>query len=402
MHALEPELYPDRHTLDTLRREFDYPQSQLGAAYAQLSEQIGVPVSHVLLVPWLKTGGSDLTAINYAKALHDWKLADRILVIATEATDSPWASRLPPYVHFLEFGRQFAGLDYTQRELLLVRFLLQVQPRTIHNINSCLGYSVYVKHANALADRSRLYAHVFCDDVSPEGRDAGHNRYDLPKCIQHLTAVIADNRTELGKLAETFAFDPAKLLTHYQPIDLAPLDRRAISDRLDVLWAGRLDRQKRPDLLMQVAQACHDLPITFHVFGGSVIECERVAPPVGPNVRFYGPFDGFSSLPLERFDAFLYTSQWDGLPNVLLEAGASGLPIIASNVGGVAELVHDGETGLLASPYDDPEAISPRFAEPLDWPGQCRAVAWPDVAVARPTALVGSVRRRSAEDSRLR
>lgn len=39
-----------------------------------------------------------------------------------------------------------------------------------------------------------------------------------------------------------------------------------------------------------------------------------------------------------------------------LEAGASGLPIIASDVGGVAELIHHGETGFLASPYDDPKA----------------------------------------------
>ena len=85
------------------------------------------------------------------------------------------------------------------------------------------------------------------------------------------------------------------------------------------------------------------------------MERKQVVPPAGPNIRFHGPFDGFSSLPLQQFDAFLYTSQWDGLPNILLEAGASGLPIIASDVGGVAELIHHGETGFLASPYDDPE-----------------------------------------------
>jgi glycosyltransferase involved in cell wall biosynthesis len=355
MHALEPQLYPDRRTLDAMQWTSHIPESKWGAAYLKLAEQIDAPISHVLLTPWLKTGGADRTVINYAKALDDAKLADRVLVIATESTDSPWARRLPPSVQFLDFGRQCAHLDARQQELLLLRLLLQKHPQVIHNLNSLLGYNVYVKHANALAERSRLYAHTFCDNIEPEGQAAGYNRFYLPKCIEHLTAVISDNQTELNRLAEIFAFDPAKLFAHYQPVDLAPLKRRPIRDRLDVLWAGRLDRQKRPDILEAIARRCRDLPICFHAYGATVIEGARVAPPTGPNIRFHGPFDGFSSLPLEQFDAFLYTSQWDGLPNILSEAGASGLPVIASDVGGVAELIHHGETGFLASPYDNPE-----------------------------------------------
>jgi len=45
-------------------------------------------------------------------------------------------------------------------------------------------------------------------------------------------------------------------------------------------------------------------------------------------------------------DALLYTSLWDGLPNVLIEACMSGLPVVASDVGGVSELIDD-ETGYL-------------------------------------------------------
>ena len=354
-HALEPQLYPDRRTLDAMRWDSHIPESRWGAAYLKLAEQIDAPFSHVLLAPWLKTGGADRSVINYAKAINDAKLADHILVIATEATDSPWAYRLPPSVQFLDFGRQVAHLDERQRELLLLRLLLQKQPQVIHNLNSLLGYNVYLKHGNALAERSHLYAHMFCDNIELEGQAIGYNRFYIPKCIQHLTAVISDNQRELNSVKEIFAFDQAKLFTHYQPVDLTPIRRRPIRDRLDVLWAGRLDRQKRPDLLAAIARLCHDLPITFHAYGSTVIEGDRAAPPAGPNIRFHGPFDGFSSLPLEQFDAFLYTSQWDGLPNVLLEAGASGLPIIASDVGGVAELIHDGETGFLVSPYDNPE-----------------------------------------------
>ena len=75
--------------------------------------------------------------------------------------------------------------------------------------------------------------------------------------------------------------------------------------------------------------------------------------PHGPQLTFHGPFDGFDQLPVHDFDVFLYTSQWDGVPNVLLEAMAQGLLVVASSAGGVKELVQTGETGYLIEPFDD-------------------------------------------------
>jgi glycosyltransferase involved in cell wall biosynthesis len=49
-------------------------------------------------------------------------------------------------------------------------------------------------------------------------------------------------------------------------------------------------------------------------------------------------------------------SQWEGLPNILLEAMSMGLPVISSAVGGIPELIHNGVTGFLVSPFDDVSA----------------------------------------------
>ena len=65
-------------------------------------------------------------------------------------------------------------------------------------------------------------------------------------------------------------------------------------------------------------------------------------------------FDGFFSLPTRNFDIFIHTSQWDGTPNVILEAMASGLVCIAPNIGGIPESI-DESSGCIVS---EPGAIS--------------------------------------------
>jgi len=74
----------------------------------------------------------------------------------------------------------------------------------------------------------------------------------------------------------------------------------------------------------------------------------------------------------------------DGLPNVILEAAAAGLPVVASDVGGIAEFVADGETGLLVPP-DDPAALAAAIRRLLG-----------DIALC--TRLAGAAQRKVVEE----
>lgn len=363
IHALEPELFPNPNIEFHVITDF-IPPSLVGQHYLDLCELYGEKATHVLLVPWLKSGGADLVVLNYVKAFIGHKMTGRVVVISTENADSPWAKKLPIEAQFIEFGKRYSQLSPEEQEKLLTRLFLQLPPRVIHNINSLLGYNIFIKYGQAITENSRLYACAFCEDITPEGRSIGYPVCFLPQCFDSLTAVLSDNQHILNKLRDIFAFEREKLFVHYQPMTLekGKLQPRETLNKssLDILWASRLDIQKRPDVLIKIAEKCTEMPFTFHIYGSPVYgtsehEVKNFIDSLNalPNVRYYGPFDGLPSLPTERFDLFLYTSQWDGLPNVLLEAVSLGLPVIASSTGGIPELISDGETGFIVSPFDN-------------------------------------------------
>jgi glycosyltransferase involved in cell wall biosynthesis len=111
-------------------------------------------------------------------------------------------------------------------------------------------------------------------------------------------------------------------------------------------------------------------PVQGLVIGGGRRETEmrQLAVEMGleERVRFLGQRDDVPDL-LAALDIFVLPSHSEGVSLALLEAMAAGLPVIASRVGGLPEVVTDGDTGLLIPPQD-PEALAAALARLLDEP----------------------------------
>ncbi len=122
--------------------------------------------------------------------------------------------------------------------------------------------------------------------------------------------------------------------------------------RYRILWASRLDAQKRPELLARIAElAANDLPdVRFEMWGSSVLDqLDLVRLTQLKNLTYRGSFNGFMSLPLDRYGLFVYTSSFDGLPNILLEAMQAGLVCIGPGLGGIPEVL-DSSIGFVIDP----------------------------------------------------
>lgn len=74
---------------------------------------------------------------------------------------------------------------------------------------------------------------------------------------------------------------------------------------------------------------------------------------------------------LLAFDVFLLPSLKEGLPYVILEAGAAGLPVVATEVGGIPEIIEDGVSGVLAPPRD-PQGLAGALAKLIADPALAR------------------------------
>ncbi|MBB3005778.1 glycosyltransferase [Cupriavidus alkaliphilus] len=374
MHALaayELQLFPSRQFFKDARRRTFRASVAVGNAYRDMLEVVGPrPVTHVFMLPWLKRGGADLVALHHIHALvRDFSA--QILVITTENTESPWMSRLPAEVRVLPFGITHAPhLQPIEQRLLLSRLLLKLRPGVVHNINSATAWDLYVRHGNALSEDSGLYASLFGFDYTEELEPYGYGGA-LEASYRYLTKVMTDNQAFVGRLISMYGLPPDLFERFRYPQHSRPRFEFDARQKPRILWAGRFDREKRPDLLLQIAQRlpeCH-----FDVYGSPTLSTPPEILAVLAalrrmrNVSVLGAYEGFDSVPAENYALLLYTTQWDGLPNVVLEAQASGLPVLAPDIGGISEAIPAG-SGFLLERFDDVEGYVARIRQFLTAP----------------------------------
>ncbi len=157
--------------------------------------------------------------------------------------------------------------------------------------------------------------------------------------------------------------DPAAALTYRRSL--------GIEDGTRIVGSGFQSRlTKRPRLWIEAA-ACiaKRAPDVAFVIVGDVARDYLLAAirHHGMESRFHlpGPSNDVVNW-LGAMDAVLLTSQFEGTPNILLEAQALGRPVVATDVGGSGETFIPGETGLLVSAHPDPEEIADAVMRVLD------------------------------------
>ncbi len=182
------------------------------------------------------------------------------------------------------------------------------------------------------------------------------------------TVLVTESEASRKYLVEQLGYKQSRTTTIYNGVDIAswPISRHSrekLRGRLklepqDMLLGtvGRLDVQKGHRYLMEaVAKLKAAQPVKLVILGDGPLrrELEGLARTlrIEEDVAFVGEVNDVPAW-LSAIDLFVLPSLWEGLPNALLEAMAMGLPVVATKVDGVPEIVDHDVDGLLCEPQD--------------------------------------------------
>lgn len=192
--------------------------------------------------------------------------------------------------------------------------------------------------------------------------------------------ILVNSDAARAELEERFAVRPAKIVAVGTGVDLARIDAAAPNVEL-ISSLGLTERPKigivaklswikghrylldaMPDVLSRhpdaVLMIIGDGPLR------ALLEARAEELDISGSVFFVGARDDVPSL-LKALDIFVLASTSEGSPNAVLEAMAARLPVVATAVGGVPEMLMDGGSGILVPPKD-PRAIASALSELLD------------------------------------
>lgn len=362
------------------------PVSPTAAAYFELCRVVaGAVYTDIVLLPFLTRGGAEKYILSLLEAIKELEPESRVLFLSGEPYDKhEWLDRLPEGSLFIDLhALGIANLSQADIEYVTFR-LIQNMPgsKRLHLKTSPFAHDFvrkYVKYINSLD----MYYYYFTNEafvIDDMKFRNGHSFNFISDFGGYFKGIVSDHCGSLEEYSSAIGVDESsKLFPLYARVQENIRCKAGNVKTSRIFWASRIDEQKRPDLLKGISDAvAREIPsLEIHVFGGSAygVRAQDVFADCR-NMEYKGPFSGFESLPLEDYDAFLYTTRFDGLPNVILEALEAGLPVIAPDVDGIGEAV-TAQTGYLIEDDVDDGLLVRRYVDAIkavyaDWPEALR------------------------------
>lgn len=259
----------------------------------------------------------------------------------------------------------------------LWRLLLRLKPAIVHTRN--LGTIDCLPVAVVAGVPSRVHGEHGWDVYDLHGTSKKYRWLRRASMLFTNRYVVVSR--QLGEwLHETVKIPRQKIIHVYNGVDTArftPPIRPDTGDKFVIGYAGRFAAVKDPlnlvQAFIQLLQMRPELEgkVWLAMWGDGDLRAEAMS-----RLRHTG-FDQYAELPgktanvagrLQELNLFVLPSRNEGISNTILEAMATGLPVVATRVGGNPELVRDNETGFLVPP-DNPSALAEALLRYVDTPG---------------------------------
>ncbi|MEL6957335.1 MAG: glycosyltransferase [Pseudomonadota bacterium] len=330
---------------------------------------------HVICVNRPRFGAAPRIEGHLAQSLAARDGAEEVVVLITDRSGPVPEGKFPDGVRVIDFDalapekRGSGG-----RRRILVEFIRALGAEAVYNVNSVRLWEALEPYGTALATSTKIFGVLLCTERDEMGHENGYPLKRVYRHFDQLSGILTDSHALAEDLRVRYAMPDGpegKITILPNPVDPsiapAPAKRflsKVIDRKQEVFWAGRLDAQKRVDLVYEIAALLPD--IRFRLWGEAVMGGPPL-PHAPTNVILEGPYGSFADVPVKKADLWLYTSAWDGVPTMLLEAAMTALPLVGSKVGGTGEVLRDGLARALppnATAADYANAITATLADP--------------------------------------
>jgi sugar transferase (PEP-CTERM/EpsH1 system associated) len=323
----------------------------------------------VHLVSALNVGGLEMVVLNLARHCDRTRFDLRVLCLQERGALAPRLEELGVPVESLDCPDLARGRTVAR----LTRRLRQLRPHVVHTHNpnphvfgsvaawgAGVAVLVHTKHG-------RNYPGQF--------RAVLLNR--LATCLSSCIVPVSEDAARVARDVERVP--PGKVLVIRNGIDLAgfPAASRPVTGpAARAIHVARLHPVKDQATLLRAARRVADAEPGFRldIVGDGPARAELVALrdelALGGHVRFLGCRDDVAGL-LSGADFFVLSSVTEGISLTLLEAMATGLPVVATDVGGNREVVASGRTGLLV-PARSPDQLAAAMLQMVRSPERTR------------------------------
>ncbi|MHC4662333.1 MAG: glycosyltransferase [Planctomycetota bacterium] len=310
------------------------------------------------LITSLVPSGAERVLYELATRLDNKRFDVSVTCIsAVRGEIGEWLAKAGIPVHYLDVKMKFSPLRFSS----LAALLRKERPRILHT------HLFHADQAGRIAARLAGVPFIVSTEHIVEKRKLPWRRV-----INSFTIGLADRIACVSEsvkkyLEETHRVPEGKLTVIPNGIDLSrfdkPLSKSGARKKLGlpentaiIASVGRLDFQKGFDILLEAFRQIEARRETLLVIGGDGPLHGKLEKSAGANARFLGRIDNVPQL-LAAADIYVQPSRWEGHPIALIEAMASGLPIVATDVPGNRDTVRNGENGILAEP-ESPEILA--------------------------------------------
>ena len=300
----------------------------------------------ILLTPFMCAGGAEKYAADLVHAFSELTNGRKLVTVTDqEERDAKGWQELNILAPFAKaqvvFWRNVCGPSYLPH-VSMSRFINALRPRHLLVNNSRVGLDAVSTFGRGLSQNTSIFCTYFSTGVLGLGAPHGV-RY--PQRTLPFATALTDNQP----MAETLVRQWGGISTHGIVV-LSPRIEIASQDLFDIrlatrnmradvprhtkrwAWVSRVERFKGIAILADIAKLNPD--DGFHIFG----PLHKGLADLGlslPNIHYEGVLSSVLESDFSAFDGFIFTSLFEGMPNVVLEMSQHAIPLVLADVGGL-------------------------------------------------------------------